>query len=127
LIVAAIMLAAAAAMRYADSLGFLGSNGRERGWQLVTGLMLALVANFMPKMLSRTEQDADAARRQQRVLRASGWLFTLAGLGYAALAFAPKWISFPGALALVGGAMLITLVMWWRLSSATGARRIETE
>jgi len=110
LVVAAIMLAAAAGLRYADSLHLLGSDGRTRGIEIVIGLALALFANFMPKMLSKTEHSPQGARRMQSALRVGGWLFTLAGLGYAALAaFAPPAIAFPASIALVAGALVTTL------------------
>lgn len=108
LITAAIMLIAAGALRYADTMHWLGSGGRERGIGVIIGLMLALMANVMPKMLPDHEQSVEGARRRQSVLRVSGWLFTLAGLGYAALsAFAPPEIAFPASIALVAGALVI--------------------
>lgn len=110
LITAAIMLIAAGALRYADTMHWLGGDGRERGIGVIVGLMLALMANVMPKMLPNREQSAEGARRHQSALRVGGWLFTLAGLGYATLsAFAPANIAFPASIALVAGALVITL------------------
>ena len=110
LIVALLMLIAAAGIRYADAIHWLGTGGRERGIGIVVGLMLAAMANAMPKMLSKRETSAEGARGEQNALRVGGWLFTVAGLGYAALsAFAPEHIAFPASITLVAGALVISL------------------
>lgn len=109
LITAAVMLAAAVAMKWAVAYGLLDSGEKARMVQVIVGLALAFLGNGMPKMLSPAANTPEAARLQQRVLRVNGWAFTIAGLGYAALAFAPEAVSFPGGLVLIGGALAISM------------------
>ena len=107
LIVAGLMLAAAAALKLAGSLDLIDPEGVKRGAQVIIGLVLAAYANNMPKGVGGPMTSTIAARRSQSALRFGGWLFTLAGLGYAAAwAFAPIGVADAVATGIVAVAMV---------------------
>jgi hypothetical protein len=113
IIVAAILLALGLALAYARAKGLLdkGDNSLvSRVFGIVTGLILAYYGNVIPKRSACVDPVSAGAARRQRLLRFSGWTFTLAGLVYAAIwAFAPPgdtlWAMLPIAAALVLVAM----------------------
>ncbi len=103
-------LAAAAALRYAGLQGIVGEDVATRAVQVIIGLGLAAYANVMPKQVSGPRRSREAETRAQAAQRVGGWSITLAGLGHAGLwAFAPLSVASPGSMALVGGAVLLTL------------------
>src|SRR5687768_4815150 len=71
LALAAVILGAAAAVRYAESLG-LDAEGGRRTQQVVIGLALAVYANFMPKRRGRSQATRGAARASQPCAWAGG-------------------------------------------------------
>ena len=86
------------------------SGAASRVFGIATGLVLAYYGNVIPKRSACVNPVSDSAARRQRLLRFSGWAFTLAGLAYAAIwAFAPLgdalWAMLPVAAALVLVAM----------------------
>ena len=109
LITGAIMLAAGWALKWAEAYGLIDGNQKAVWAQVIVGVALAVLANTMPKTLSGGDLSPEAARIQQRSLRVNGWVFMIAGLGYAALAFAPREISFPAGIALIAGAMVVAV------------------
>jgi hypothetical protein len=109
LVIAAVMLAAAAVIKYAQAIELIGAEGASRAIQVVIGLVLAFFGNYMPKDVARSRASGCAESRFQSPLRVGGWLFTLAGLAYAALgAFAPIAIAGTAAIAVVATATLVT-------------------
>jgi len=110
LAVAALMLAVAAGLKYAESASMIGREMSARTIQVVIGLMLAGYANFMPKSLGSPRSSAEAARWAQSALRVGGWSFAIAGLGYALMwALAPLEIADVMSILIVGSAMVATL------------------
>jgi hypothetical protein len=108
LVIAAVMLAAAAVIKFAQGIELIGAEGASRAIQIVIGLVLAFFGNYMPKDVARSRTGC-AESRFQSPLRVGGWLFTLAGLAYAALgAFAPIAIAGTAAMAVVATATLVT-------------------
>lgn len=120
---AALVLGAALALRYAENAGMIGDDGARRAMQVLIGLMLAGYANLMPKQLGRARGSAEAEARTRSALRVGGWSLTLAGLGYAALwALAPIGVADAAGMALVAGATLLTFA--WALWAFTACRRV---
>jgi hypothetical protein len=107
LAIAAFMLVAAAALKYAQGIQLIAADVPVRANQVIVGLVLALFGNFIPKDAGRSQ--ACSGSPLQSALRVGGWSFTLAGLVYAGLsAFAPSPIGNLLAMATVAAATLIT-------------------
>lgn len=108
---AVLVLAAATALRYAQSLEIIGMDAARRSMQVMIGLILAGYANFLPKDIGRWQPSALAARRAQAALRVGGWSLTLAGLAYSGLwAFAPISVADVAATAVLATATLVTTI-----------------
>jgi hypothetical protein len=121
---AALILAAAAALRYAQALEIIGPDSARRTLQVMIGLILAAYSNVMPKDIGRWRASARAAARSQSALRVGGWSLTLAGLGYAALwAFAPIAFADVASMIVVATATLITV--GYGVWALVGCRRAE--
>ena len=110
LVLAAAMLALAAGLRYAETVGWLTGDAARRAMQVLIGLGLAAYANVMPKQLGRASASARVAAQTQAALRVGGWSMMLAGLAYAGLwAFAPLTVADIASMVVVIAAMGITL------------------
>jgi Ca2+/Na+ antiporter len=109
LALAAFILAAAAALRYAQGLEIISADAARRTMQVMIGLILAAYANVMPKDIGRWRASARAAATSQSALRVGGWSLTVAGLGYAGLwAFTPIAFADVAATVVVAAATLLT-------------------
>lgn len=107
---AVAFLAAAAALRYAASQGFIGEDVANRAVQVVIGLGLAAYANVMPKQVGSRRGSVEAETRAQAAQRVGGWSITLGGLVHAGLwAFAPLSFANPASMVVVAGAVVLTL------------------
>jgi len=110
LALAAVVLASAAALRYAEGLELIGADTARRTMQVMIGLILAAYANVMPKEIGQWRASARAAMLSQSVLRVGGWSLTLAGLGYAGLwAFTPIAFADVAGMLVVAAATLVTV------------------
>jgi hypothetical protein len=109
LALAGLMLAAAAIIKYGEHIHLFGPDMSARASGVTMGLMLAFIANFMPK--SGKPRGANVAGgRSQAALRVGGWSFLTAGLAYAGIsAFAPLDIAANVSRVVVGAALVITL------------------
>lgn len=125
LVVAGLMLGVAAALKFANGLELIDQETVKRGAQVMIGLMLAAYANVMPKSLNGPIRPTEAERRSLSAARFGGWLFTLAGLGYAGTwAFAPIGIADEVATAMVALAMVSVLSFaGWTLLACRRARQ----
>ncbi|MGH9176844.1 MAG: hypothetical protein ACRD1H_20920 [Vicinamibacterales bacterium] len=109
LALAGFILAAAAALRYAQGLEIIGADTARRTMQVMIGLILAAYANIMPKDIGHYRASVCAAARSQSALRVGGWSLTLAGLGYAGLwAFTPIAFADVASMVVVAAATLVT-------------------
>lgn len=107
---AAFILGAAFALRYAEGSGMIAADGARRAMQVLIGLMLAGYANLMPKRLGPARGSPRAEAAAQAVLRTGGWSLTLAGVAYAALwAFAPLGLADTAGIVVVATAMMLTI------------------
>jgi len=110
LALAVFILAAAAALRYAQDLESISPDAAKRAMQVMIGLILAAYANLMPKDVGQWRASARATARSQSALRVGGWSLTLAGLGYAGLwAVAPIAVADVAAMVIVAVATLVTV------------------
>lgn len=110
LALAAVILTAAAGLRFAAGEGLIGDDLAARAMQVLIGLILAAYANVMPKQVGGPRKSAEAETRAQAALRVGGWSMTLAGLAYAGLwAFAPPAFADVASMAVVAGALIVTL------------------
>jgi len=107
--VAAVLITLALVLVYARAKGLLDKGDGSpavRIFGVVTGLVLAYYGNVIPKRSACVDPLSASAARRQRLLRFSGWVFTLAGVAYAAIwALAPMgdatWAMLPIAAALI--------------------------
>lgn len=105
----AAMLAAAAALKLAGHAGLVSSEMVGRGCQAITGLVLAVYANFIPKTPPALASHP-MAHRGQALLRLTGWAYTVAGLVYAAASlFAPLGLSTTLSVGAVAVAFVLTM------------------
>lgn len=110
LALAAALLGAAAALRYAQSLEMVGAESARRTMQVMIGLILAAYANVMPKDIGRFRGSARGATTSQTAMRVGGWSLTLAGLCYAGIwAFTPLAFADVAGTAVVAVATLVTV------------------
>jgi hypothetical protein len=128
LALAAAMLAVAAGFKFAQYAGIASPDDATRSMQVVTGLMLAFYANFIPKNLPSAFKSIQAASRIQTALRMGGWAFAIAGLAYATIwALAPLAAAADLSIPVVASAMLVAFgfgIRACRAPSQTGADRI---
>jgi uncharacterized membrane protein len=109
LVLAGILLAAAGSIKVMQHAHLLDADGATRGIQVVMGLTLAYMGNFMPKAVRRRNPTLQAGRAQS-ALRVGGWAFVLAGLSYAAIgAFAPLDSGETLSMAIVAAATVFTI------------------
>jgi len=100
---AGVLLAAGAILKYAEHIHAVGPDVATRAIQVIIGLYLAFLGNFIPKRLS-------ASGRIHTAQRIAGWAFVIAGLGYATLwALAPQATADVVSTAMVASATIVTL------------------
>ncbi|CAN5887196.1 hypothetical protein BH23PLA1_BH23PLA1_43300 [soil metagenome] len=123
LVLAALVLGSAAALRYAEGHELIGADTAKRTMQVMIGLILAAYSNLMPKDIGPWRASASAAVRSQSALRVGGWALTLAGLGYAAFwAFTPIPFAQVASPVLVATALMVTVAYGGR-THVTGRRQ----
>jgi len=106
----AAILGAALALKWAQHHNLVSAEFVQRGVLVIIGLYLAVYANFIPKKVPGLKISPARAAKVQAASRLNGWLFCLAGLGYAAIwAFAPLGVAGTASVAVVGGAMAVVL------------------
>jgi hypothetical protein len=109
LALAAVMIAAAAALRYMQAHDIISRDSGGRAVQVMIGLVLVFFANAMPKDIGSWRGSPRAARLQSS-LRVGGWSLTVAGLCYAGLgAFARGPFADTAAIAVVAAATAVTV------------------
>jgi hypothetical protein len=108
--IAVVFLGTAAALTYAQRLDLIAPDAAKRTMQVLSGLILAVYANLMPKDIGPWRASTAAAARAQSALRVGGWSMSLAGVAYAGLwAFAPLGVANIAGMIIVASAMLITM------------------
>lgn len=119
LVGAGLLLAAALALAFARSRGFMSETLSERLFGVLIGLILVVTGNAIPKKRDRHAEPNCPPSRIQRFQRFAGWTFVLGGLGYVI-----SWVVLPlpyaGTVAMGFVAVAVLLVaprmLWcfWR-------------
>ncbi|MET0309568.1 MAG: hypothetical protein ABW023_12755 [Sphingomonas sp.] len=125
IVLGALFLAFAGALRFAGHAGWLAPDQAEQIVQVAIGLGLAAYANLMPKRIGRMRGSPEAERRSQAALRVGGRAMVLAGLAFAGFsAFAPTAFRGMAAMACVATALVVTLgYAWWTFTACRMARK----
>jgi hypothetical protein len=114
LALAGLLIAVSAGLAYVHRLGVVGSETPVRVTMALTGILLAVYGNLIPK------SDSRLSARGESLQRVTGWATVISGLGYAAIwAFAPMGIAADASMAavLVGFASVLGYCAWLRSSS----------
>jgi len=97
-------------------------NGANRAITILSGVCLVVMGNAIPTWLPPVSSMQGLGARVQAFQRFAGWTWVLCGLG-----FSMAWLALPidaaqrVSMALVGGAMIVTVLLLLRLDRA--ARR----
>ncbi|NKB86708.1 MAG: hypothetical protein GKS06_00605 [Acidobacteria bacterium] len=98
----------------------LDEEAQRRLAGIMSGLVLAIFANSIPKHLPPLRGSKLSAARAQSYQRFAGWTFALAGLGHASVWLAlPIHLANTMAIVIVGGAVLLVIATC--LLARTGA------
>jgi hypothetical protein len=105
-----------------DLLG--GEEFSHRMVRALTGLVLAYIGNSIPKTLTPLDRLCCDPARVQAFQRWSGWIWLLAGVGYAIVwLVAPLDLATPISMAVlvIAIALGLTLLIWLRRSGQSAA------
>ena len=112
-IAAGLILAAALGKALVVSLGFETGETIDRALGVVTGVVLLLIGNAIPKALGPLTAKRCAPVQVQAIQRFAGWTFAAAGLAYAALwLLAPVEMAHNWATVAVGAGLVIVLMRY---------------
>ncbi len=111
LALAGLLIAVSIGLVYLRRLGAVGSEAPVRGTMVLTGILLAVYGNVIPKTVSRLTANGES------VERVTGWATVLSGIGYAAIwAFAPIESAAIASMTvvLIGFVCVVGYCMWLR-------------
>jgi len=111
LALAGLLIAISIGLAYLRRLGVVGAETPARGAMVLTGILLAVYGNLIPKSESRL------SARGESLERVTGWATVLAGIAYAAIwAFAPIEIAAVASMIaiLIGFVSVVGYCMWLR-------------
>lgn len=115
LVLAGFVLAFSFGLTLAVKSGWIETDTMLRAQGVMSGLVLVLIANLVPKTVDRHAEARCDPTRAQAVQRFSGWALVLAGLGQvlAWLVLPIDWAN-PVSMTLVGTAVVLVLarVAW---------------
>jgi hypothetical protein len=113
IIFALLIVVVAFVLKRAAAFHVVAGDIPMRGFQVLMGLVIASYGNAIPKNLLRIREDEGG--RIQSLRRTSGWLLTVAGLGFAAVwAWAPLSEAADWSMAVVATAIgLIAVCVLW--------------
>jgi hypothetical protein len=115
LALAGFLIAVSLGLVYLRRMGVVGAEMPTRGAMVLTGILLAIYGNVIPKSASRVSAKGESLER------VTGWATVLAGIVYAAIwAFAPIQIAAVASMGavLVGFVSVVGYCMWLRSSAA---------
>jgi hypothetical protein len=120
LLFAGFVLSLAGAAKLAARLGLMDEADLARRVGMVTiGLLLAFIGNSIPKTLAPLSEVRCDPSKHQAFQRWSGWVWLIAGLGYAVVwLVAPLDVAAPLSMLVVGVAMALVLARLVRLKRA---------
>ena len=111
LALAGLLIAVSIALAFLRRQGVVGAEAPARGAMMLTGILLAVYGNVIPKSVSRLSAKGESLQR------VTGWATVVAGLGYAAIwAFAPIDIAAIASMIAValGFVVVIGYCAWLR-------------
>jgi hypothetical protein len=111
LALAGLLIAVSIGLAYVRRLGVVGAEAPARGAMVLTGILLAVYGNVIPKSVSRLSAKGESLQR------VTGWATVISGLGYAAIwAFAPIGIAAEASMAavIIGFACVLGYCAWLR-------------
>ena len=111
LALAGLLIAVSIALVFLRRQGVVGAEAPARGAMMLTGILLAVYGNVIPKSVSRLSAKGESLQR------VTGWATVVAGLGYAAIwAFAPIDIAAIASMIAValGFVIVIGYCAWLR-------------
>jgi len=115
LVLAGFVLAFSFGLTQAVDRGWLEPDTMKRAQGVMTGLVLVVIANLVPKNVERHSEGRCDPTRAQKVQRFTGWTLVLAGLGHSiAWLVLPIGLANPVAMGLVATGMVLVLarVVW---------------
>ena len=80
IIAAGVILAVSLSRTWANAIGISGGEFMDRGLGVLSGLVLVLLGNMMPKVLAPLTAKRCAPSQVIAIQRFSGWLFVLDGI-----------------------------------------------
>jgi hypothetical protein len=111
LALAGLLIAVSVGLAYLRRLGVVGAEAPARGAMVLTGILLAVYGNLIPKSVSRLSAKGESLER------VTGWATVLSGVGYAAIwAFAPIEIAAVASMiaVLIGFVSVVGYCVWLR-------------
>ena len=134
-LIAGVVLASAQCLKLVERLDLFAPGVLERAWGVGVGVLLVVMGNAMPKVLSPlaarcTTASATAvpaargqASQKQSVQRVAGWSFVLGGLGYAIawLALPVKQADTVATLICLAALAVVVLRVMWAFTAGRGA------
>ena len=117
-VLGALMMIIPLALTLAHAYGLVDDpdSGIRRSTMVMIGAYLAVTGNAMPRMLPPTSSMPCGGARVQAFQRQAGWTWVLCGLGLAIAGLVlPIDALTPISLALVGTAMIVSIVQLLRL------------
>jgi hypothetical protein len=111
LALAGLLIAVSVGLAFLERHGVVGAEEATRGAMILTGILLAVYGNVIPKSLSRLSAKGESLQR------VTGWATVVSGLGYAVIwAFAPIGIAAVASMAavLIGFACVVGYCVWLR-------------
>jgi hypothetical protein len=111
LALAGLLIAVSIGLAYLRRLGAVGTEIPARGAMVLTGILLVVYGNVIPKSVSRLSAKGESLER------VTGWATVLSGIAYAAIwAFAPIEIAAVASMSAVaiGFVSVVGYCMWLR-------------
>ena len=111
LALAGLLIAVSIGLAYLRRLGVVGAETPARVAMVLTGVLLAVYGNVIPKSVSRSSAKGESLER------VTGWATVLAGIAYAAIwAFAPIEIAAVASMGavLIGFVCVVGYCLWLR-------------
>jgi hypothetical protein len=111
LALAGLLIAVSVGLAYLRRVGVVGAETPARGAMVLTGILLAVYGNVIPKSVSRLSAKGESLER------VTGWATVLSGIAYAAIwAFAPIEIAAVASMSavVIGFVSVVGYCAWLR-------------
>ncbi len=116
---AGLMLAGSFGLKIAQSYHIIEDSSPDRLVAVMLGAFMVIIGNALPKKLEPLSQAACSSTKEQSLKRFAGWMFVLAGFGYAiAWLVLPERLADIVALPILAGPILLVIarITWLRLA-----------